>query len=310
MRSAMSERLVATGAYRDLDRPVIVTSGEFLTPFYVNAEKLTGEPDMDAVLAEHGDHDDALIRWAVERAARDPVYNATLDRVASLVRTRLGRGGVVAGGQRRDWVFSGPVALRLGRPHVALYKQTGSGGPETDRIVWRTPSGGTGDLAALGGTRVVVVVDMLTAASSCHRVDPHTRRELGWVPMLRARGARVRDLVAVVSRRQGGEEALAAVGVKVRDCSRVDARFLERYSRNPADAVGAYRDPIRWTEQYLDRSGIEPLVGYLDDDPRKLPRLRSFLARYRSYLERRGLWQVLDAECRRRLGRGLDGLDP
>lgn len=302
----MSARLVATGAYRDLERPVIVTSGEFLTPFYVNAEKLTGEPDMDGVLAKYGERDDELIRWAVEQAARDPVFSATLDRVTALVRRSIGRGGVVAGGQRRDWVFSGPVAHRLGRPHVSLYKQTAHGGAP-DKVHWRTPGGETGELSALSGVRAVLVVDMLTAASSCHRTDPGTGRELGWVPMLRARGAVVRDLVAVVSRRQGGEAALAAVGVRVRDCARVDTGFLRRHSRAPGDAVGAYRDPVRWTERYLERMGIAPLLDYLVEDPRKLPRLESFVSRYRPFLEGRGLWTELDVECRRRLGRGLEG---
>jgi hypothetical protein len=306
MRPGMEDRLVLTGAYRDLEEPVIVTSGEFLTPFYVNAERLAGEPDMERVLAEHGERDADLIRWAVDRSDRDPVFRAVLDEATRRVRAHLGRDGVVAGGQRRDWIFSGPVARRLGRAHVSLYKQTPGASAESDRLILRLPDGGIGDPAILGGRTVVPLVDMLTAASSCWRRDPATGREMGWVPMLRSHGARVRHLVAVVSRRQGGEEALAAQGVRVLSCARVDTRFLMRFSRAPVETVPAYRDPEAWTRDYLGRSGVRPLVGYLVEDPRKLPRLLAFVKRYRAFLESSGLWQELDRECRSRLGRPLE----
>ena len=213
----IAQTLVRSGAYRDLDEPVIVTSGEFLTPFFVNAEKLCGDPGMDAFLAEAGGRDDAVIEHACS-LAEGGEFGGVVDEIAGVVAAigRVRPVAAISGGQRRDWLFSGPVSRRLGLVHLSLYKQAPGQGPAEDRVVARSAAGAETGTEVAAGATVVHVVDMLTAASSCYSSDPVSGREVGWIPMLRSRGAVVHDLVAVVSRRQGGEEALSRVGVAVR----------------------------------------------------------------------------------------------
>lgn len=304
-----AQTLVASGAYRDLDEPVIVTSGESLTPFYVNAEKLCGDPDMDAFLAAHGDSDVEIVERACALASSNGPFAELVAQTADLVSGLLGaaRSPLVSGGQRRDWLFSGPVARRLGLPHVSLYKQGQGQAPERDRVIVRSPTGAELPGTLLAGSRAVHVVDMVTAASSCHARDPISGRDVGWVPMLRARGVEIHDLVAVVSRRQGGEEALERVGVCVRSMFVVDEAFLRGHARAASDAVAYYRDARAWTRAYLREHGTGPLRAYLVEDAKKLPRLMKFLRLYRSSLEP-SAWAELDGEARARLGRGLDEL--
>lgn len=305
------EMLLSSGGYRDLPEPVIVTSGEFLTPFFVNAERLCGDPDIDGTLAAHGHSDLDMIEHACALAGRNPGFADVVDQIASVVKGLLVSSSrpVISGGQRRDWLFSGPVARRLGLDHVSLYKQAPGQGAELDRMVVRAPDGGEPrGLGDLEGCTAVHVVDMVTAASSCHAKDPISGREVGWIPMLRSRGARIRDLVAVVSRRQGGEEALAAQGVTVRSLAVVDEAFLARHSRAPEQAVAFYRDPEGWTRSYLAEHGAEVLLSYLCEDAKKLPRLVKFLGSYRAFLESGGLWSALDREAGVRLGRSLQDL--
>lgn len=305
----IEDLLVRSGAYRDLPEPLIVTSGEFLTPFFVNAEKLCGDPEMDAFLAAHGGSDREVISHSISLASRSP-FEELVGAIAAHASSLLDHAAkpAISGGQRRDWLFSGPVARRLSLPHISLYKQAPGQEAAADRLVLRSPSGEELPARELRGLTVVHVVDMVTAASSCISRDPLSGRETGWVPMLRASGAEVRDLIAVVSRKQGGEEALAQVGVRAHSFAVVDEAFLLRRARSPADAVAFYRDPAEWTRAYLRGHGCGLLLAYLVDDPKKYPRLFKFLTLHRAFLQEEGFWEPLDQAATARLGKGLAAL--
>ncbi len=91
----ISELLVETGAYTDLDKPVILTSGE-LGIYYVNTEKLCQD---SGKFKEHGDNSQAMIQHALEMIEEGPLgnpcaVNHLVDRgrrEAVLVHQRLGR---------------------------------------------------------------------------------------------------------------------------------------------------------------------------------------------------------------------------
>jgi hypothetical protein len=261
---------------------------------------------MDGFLAAHGASDREVIEHACALAERGP-FRELVGSIATQASSLLGSAPrpVISGGQRRDWLFSGPVARCLGLPHVSLYKQAPGADAARDRLLLRSASGEELAAEELRGATAVHVVDMVTAASSCASRDPLSGREVGWVPMLRARGAEIRDLIAVVSRRQGGEETLAKVRVRVRSLAVVDEGFLLRRARSPADAVAYYRDPVEWTRSYLRERGCDVLAAYLVDDPKKLPRLLKFLAAHRAFLQGERLWGTLEQAARSRLGQSL-----
>ena len=118
--STISKLLVKTGAFKDLDEPVILTSGE-LGIYYINTEKLC--PD-DGKWKEYGDNSQAMINHAIKIMRDNRDFREVIDILVEQAEVLLPRkdAKVISGGQRRDWLFSGPVANRLNLDHISLYK--------------------------------------------------------------------------------------------------------------------------------------------------------------------------------------------
>ena len=199
----IARHLEETGAYADKETPVLLTSGESLTPFFVNAEKLCRDEDISAFLKENGDSSKAIIDHAAELAGQHIEFSqdiAILVEKAKELFTNKDRGlaSAISGGQRRDWIFSGPVARQLDVPHISLYKQE----DETDKIEIVYPDGRMDLAPAKLPYYTVHVVDLLTKGSSCY--DNETGVAKGWIPMARNKDAHIRHLIAVVTRLQKG----------------------------------------------------------------------------------------------------------
>ena len=280
--------LIASGGFRELDTPVIVTSGEFLTPFFVSAEKLCGDAAVDEALNRFGEDPAAMMRYAADLAGRNASFGEVIDALAAGVSEIFGKAGTgekraLSGGQRRDWLFSGPAAERLGVPHVSIFKPRDG----SQRVLLHGASG-AGEILTpdLRGFRVVHVADLITLGSSVYEEDRQTGKRSGWVPVLRGLGAEITDLVTVISRNQGGEALLAEQGVKVHALITVDGDFISRHARNPEALASFLRDPQQWTGDYLEAHGPGLLRDYLEDDAKKLPRLKKFVLRYRQFLDK------------------------
>jgi hypothetical protein len=271
----ISEILVETGAYTDLERPVMLTSGE-LGIYYINTEKLAQD---GGKFNEFGDDSAAMIGHAVRMMQINPTFNESIeiltDKVARLFPNTNFENCAVSGGQRRDWLFSGPVALKLGIPHVSLYKE--------GQIEIVNPSGAVEDYP-INSLCVVHLVDLITEGSSVY-TKTKEGEEKGWVPMLREIGAEINDLVAVVTRQQGGEEMLKEQRVTVHPFVAIDEAFLMQYSKNPERAVAYLKDPKAWSEAYLRENGALALIGDFDPNGKKLDRAKKFMQRYGSVLE-------------------------
>jgi orotate phosphoribosyltransferase len=93
---------------------------------------------------------------------------------------------VVAGGESRDWIFSGPVAVALGKPHVMIYKN--------GKIVG-------GDM---NGQEVVHVADLNNQGSS--------PRDL-WVPAITDAGGTVQNIFFYVDRMEKGTQVMGDLGL-------------------------------------------------------------------------------------------------
>ena len=168
-----------------------------------------------------------------------------------------------------------------------------------------SPEGEVYSPDSLAGWYVVHVVDLLTEGSSVYRVE--SSQEQGWVPMLRQRGATVEDLLAVVSRRQRGEENLLRHGVTAHPMVTIDAAFLREHSSNPDRAVTYQTDPRGWSEQYLREHGALAFLDDFDPQGRNIDRARRFFERYETILQesRRG-WTQFQAEIVERYGAHVD----
>ncbi|HIG16514.1 MAG TPA: hypothetical protein EYQ31_04030, partial [Candidatus Handelsmanbacteria bacterium] len=103
------------------------------------------------------------------------------------VRPSAGDLDWISGGERRDWFFSLPVAMRMGLPHLYVYKDGGT----------FLPDGGAGLKAVddLSGRRTAHITDLVTEASSYAGV---------WIPSIRDRGGEMLISANVIDRAQGG----------------------------------------------------------------------------------------------------------
>lgn len=294
----IAEQLVETGAYQDLDTPVILVSGQLGT-YYINAEKLARD---GGEFNKYGDDSHAMIQHACRMADEHPPFREVIDIIAEDVDVCFGRvagrffTSVVSGGQRRDWLFSGPVAKRLGLPHISCYKDGHLYmiSPDT-----QTTSDDIEDF------EIVHVADLITTGSSAY--DARKTSPTGWIPMLRSQGAHISDLLAVVSRLQGGEENLRAASVDARSYVQIDEEFLGRYSRQPDVAIAYIRDPRGWSEQYLGEQGVEPFVAAFGPK-KKDDRGVRFLAVYERVLRESGRWDELAARVQREHGVDINSL--
>jgi len=295
----ISQLLVETQAYRDLPQPVILTSGE-LGIYYINTEKLVQD---GGEWEKVGDNSQAMISHAIRMMCEHPTFGEVIDilkeRSIELLRSnpsplRAGTRYAISGGQRRDWLFSGPVARQLNLPHLSIYK---------DGKIEAIDE--CGNIADSGLIRVVAlhISDLLTEASSCYRVE--AGEEKGWVPTLRSEGVHVRDLLAVVTRGQGGERNLAHHGVYAEAMVSIDEDFLRQYSENPERAVAYLRDPKEWSGRYLRENGALALLPAFDPQRQKDDRATKFLQRYGAVLKDAGKWEELDNAVREKYSQHL-----
>ncbi len=294
--SGISELLVQTGAYRDLDKPVILTSGQ-LGIFYINTEKLVQD---DGEWKLYSEDSKAMIRHAVGMMHKKPTFRKVIEilkkRVVTLLRNSPPCDGhAISGGQRRDWLFSGPVAAQLNLPHISVYK---------DGRVEVIPA--CGGLEDLGDVVDLHISDLLTEGSSCYRIEDG--EEKGWVSEVRRIGAKINDLICVVTRLQGGEERLSEQKVTVHPFVTIDEAFLGQYSNEPERALAYHKDPTAWSESYLRENGALALVSAFDPKGGKLDRAKKFWDRYGTIIMESGKYEEFDSALREKYGQSLGEL--
>ena len=290
-----AEILKNTGAYSDLEEPVILASGE-LGIYYINTEKIM--PD-EGTWKKYGNNDHAMIQHACAMTIRDKQFSRIIDLVTNLVESKLPKIGTMAisGGQRRDWLFSGPVAAKLQVPHISLYKD--------GKISLVQPNGKKEDIDSikkLNDFYAVHVVDLLTKGSSVYEGNK------SWVPNLRSHGAKIKDLVTIVNRKQGGEERLKKISIKTTSIIDIDHQFFNDYSQNPDRAIAYFSNPKAWGEKYLREHGTLALLENFDPSGNKLSRGKKFLTLYGDILKEAEKMQELSNSVKKRYKYQLSNL--
>ena len=281
----IGKALKRTGGFKDVD-PTILTSGE-LGIYFINTEKVVED---GGKFKEYGDDAGAMHKHASDMMSKNPAFYDIIFIIASKARDLLPKDKKVAisGGQRRDWLFSAPVADVLEVPHIALYKQEAG---KRDRIEVYAPGGKRMD-ANISGYHSLHIVDLLTEGSSCHTQQIDGSRT-GWVPMQRNAGAEVSDLIAVVTRLQGGEERLKSIGVNTHSFVAIDEDYLKEHSDKPEHAIAYKKSPSDWSRQYLAENGALGLLSFFDPKGDKFARAKKFLQRYGGHLESVGKFNEL-----------------
>ena len=189
---------------------------------------------------------------------------------------------VISGGQRRDWLFSAPVAYKLKKQHVSLFKD---GTAMEIRNPLKKDSSPKKDFSGkhVAGRVSIHISDLLTTGSSAY--DDRKAPPTGWIPQLREAGAGIYNIYAVVSRLQEGEENLKRHGVTACALLYIDGNFLAQHSQQPLIACHYYSDPHKWSEKYLREHGIDTFVGaFAPEKMAKDKRAASFLYVYEKVL--------------------------
>ena len=295
----ISQCLEETKAFSDLEIPVITTSGEFLTPFFINTENLLGDSNIQKVLEKHGDDSLALINYATKRLDKYPPFGEVIDRLCEKIKMFFpinypSNKKAISGGQRRDWLFSGPVSRKLNLAHISLYKN--------GKIEFLHPAGTNYSLSD-NDLYTLHVSDLMTKGSSAFRIE--NGEEKGWIPMLRKRGSTIDNLFTVVTRLQGGEKLLFKQGINTYSFVAIDEESLRAHSKQPEVVMAYLKNEIGWTINYLKENGISVLVPYFKPDNPKLPRAKAFLNIYNNLLSINELMPKLEEAVKKNYNKSL-----
>lgn len=287
--------ILKSQAFRDLTQPVIFAGGD-LGIYYVNGEKVC--MDDTSFLHEHANDPQGMAQHCISLMDKHPEYDTIITAFANKAKERLkDHGGVkaIAGGQRRDWVFSGPTAHKLGWPHIAIYKDGRMQYFENGEEKPIPPN-----------VKAVVTTDMITAGSSAY--NPLDNPPTGWVPWLRDNGVNVEHLITLLSRVQGGEENLAKAGVRVEAFAKINKDFLQQHSSHPERATSYLADPVAWTKHYLANGDLGVLVPYFNPEDPKLKHVKNFLAKYGEYLKEIGRYDELNGLIKEQYGKRISDI--
>ena len=201
------------------NKPFWYTSGT-IGPYYINTHFLYGSEEKANGLLKMIDmfKRDVLgcplkiLEMARKNYDEDSIYRSLMDDMCSFIKDNIDMDEVdfISGGERRDWFFSLLAADMLGKPHISIYKDLGAVISEAGRA---KPAQNLKD------KKVLHIADLVTEASSYERA---------WIPAIKERGGQIKWSVVVVDRNQGGEEVLAANGIRCHAMIRIDNRLFDR----------------------------------------------------------------------------------
>lgn len=280
-KKVVAEAFIKAKAFSDLAEPTIYTSGE-IGIYYINTEKLLGD---NGKWEEFGDDSLLMINHCYKMYQENANFNAVIDVLAKNVLDAFPEDvpidkRAIAGGQRRDWLFSGPVARILNLPHISLHKDNSAYLINKENNI----SSISNDKDALKDMYCVHIVDLITKASSAYNAQENP--VTGWIPELRKRGAIINDLFSIVSRMQGGEANLNSASVNPHVFIEIGTEFLKEYSSFPDRAINYFLNPKKWSENYIKENGISVFEPFFSSNSSKKDRAEKFKRKYKEVLDR------------------------
>jgi orotate phosphoribosyltransferase len=242
-------------------------------PFYVNTELVIG-PELSALLLKEitaivADMPDAVSRASkldaliMQAFEKDVTFKNVIETMVERAKAEFPKNtySVISGGERRDWLFSIPMAKLMNVKHAYLFKN--------------------GDLfcesSLQPGEVALHVSDLINNAASYFDA---------WLPILTKHGLSCTGTLCVNSRGTNGVDRLKDNGQKVVALNSIDVAFFEK-SKETGLIDEATLDEIRlffcsaqeWASTYLmekaelfnasgiDAKSFERLVTFFTKDP-------------------------------------------
>lgn len=258
--------LVESGAFNELEKPVILASGK-LGIYYINTEKVLGD---NGEFKKYKDDIFGMANHCDELLKHNKDYSYVVDCLADKVI----KNHVIAGGQTRDWIFSVPVSKKLASSHYWIFKNGHKQfGYFNEKVNLTNPS-------EIRGRHVFHIADLATSGSSTYDHNSNS----GWVPTIRAAGGKISKSLVVVNRNQDAREKLSAANVELEELVLIDKRFLKNVSKDINRSLAYFQDPEEWSKNYIKNNSITHLAKFFDPNSESRVRAIRFLQNYEKEL--------------------------
>ncbi|HNX14073.1 MAG TPA: hypothetical protein PK854_01515 [Oscillospiraceae bacterium] len=166
---------------------------------------------------------------------RSQAYRTVIDRSVDFLTSELScqKANAVAGSPNNGWLFSIPIAQRMGLPHAMIF--------DDKKIVLYSDNRTEQD--GIMGKKILLVSDIIGGGNTYNRV---------WLPAINEAGASAAAVYNIIDRRQGGSDRLVTLGIPPFSMCEIDTAFFrEAFDYNlidqgQLDFVLAYiADPIK-----------------------------------------------------------------
>ena len=191
------------------NEPFWYTSGK-IGPYFINVDYLYGSKedsqnllkDIDEMLANNDKEEIPylLCEEIMNHYDNNKIFKTTIDKLVEYVEKNFETSLIdyVSGGERRDWLFSIPIANLLGKPHITIFKDLTTVASTSDFEEATT-------IESVAGKRIFHVADILNTGSSFERA---------WVPAINKLGSKINWALFPVDRNQKGDKKLEELGVQ------------------------------------------------------------------------------------------------
>lgn len=298
------EELVFKNCYKFLKAPVIVTSGESITPFFLNGENMIG-PNAKRY-SEFEMDPRGMMRFVRGELETCDEFKQTMNYIVK--NNNFSDVEYISGGRTRDWPFSAALAAMTNKKALFLYKPQDNQKP---MILHPKHENSVAYCENLEGAKVFHIVDLVTTASSIADTN-------GWLDQIRLLNGNINEVYSVIDRNQGATEILKSREVKLKSAVQINESWLKQYDPQNLETVQSYlENPQNWSIEYLLQNGISCLTPYLDANTaqaKKDNRILKFIYSNTGELTQTGLLeQILDSSVNYRANKdekkGLDGTE-
>lgn len=230
--------------------PFLYTSGE-VGPFYINTHYLYGNKKMAEDLLLYIDKfkntpefEETLTKKLMKQYNENEIYHSVIDQLVILAKEKVefNKVDMISGGERRDWIFSIPVANLLELPHVFLYKNHHISNHLLDN------------------KNLLHICDLINSASSYIR---------DWKPIINHNNGYMDNTLTVVNRNQGGKKILNDVDIKLYSL----ISFTIDSFKSAAQCGRINKEQLKMIEKYLLNTN-DFLIEFVDNNQSYIKQLQ------------------------------------
>lgn len=250
--------------------PIFWYAAGFPGPFYVNTEKVVGADVAERLLESistivklnksAADKSSLLYDAVMTEYKNSESFQQVVASLKQLCEQEFNNADYtsIAGGERRDWFFSIPLAEELGKEHLYIFK---------NKDVYKKSG-------ILKDEKVIHVADLINNAAS--HFD-------SWIPTLEQNGVKMVGALSVIHRGSNGMNRLKEINMKTHTLKGIDYDFfidLENKGLIKKSTLEElklfFEDKIAWGRKYIiSNSDLFDLQAL---DSKSLERAKSFIA--------------------------------